>query len=215
MVEDAQYAKSTLAMYRIDTSTQPRGIEFFDIEEGEMKGEKTRGIFELQSEGRLKLEFPKGPEAPPLNEFTEKAVVLSKATSPVVRPNKPPPPTPTPLPESKPYAAPTPPPDEALVNQAKQRYDRGDEAGAIEALGKAITLNPKNADAYIWRGLWTRTKDETAAIADFEKAMELNPSPKLKELIDSQKAARKARERAQATTRATPERSPGKTKRKP
>ncbi len=177
VVEGPQYAMSTLAKYRIDPSTQPHGIELFDIEESDLKGQTGRGIFELQSDGRLKLDFAKGPEAPPLKEFTKETVVLSKATSPIVRSNKPAAPTPTP-----------PAPDEIMVNAAVQRYDRGDYAGAMEGLEKALALNPQNARAIYYRGLCFYSKKEwPAAGADFEKAMELDPSMKLQDMINSTK----------------------------
>ena len=94
VVEDAQYAASTLGKYRTDSSTQPPTIEFFDFDAEAMKGLRQRGIFEFQRDGRLKLEFPKGAEPAPLTEFTKEALVLSKANSPVVPPNKPTPPAP-------------------------------------------------------------------------------------------------------------------------
>jgi tetratricopeptide (TPR) repeat protein len=187
-----------------------------DLQEGEMKGIRLRGIFELQSDGRLKLDFWR-PEEPALKEFSSHAVVFSKATSPIVRPNKPPPPTPAP------YVAPTPAPDEALITEGKERHERGDNAGAIEALSKAIALNPKNANAFFWRGMYFfRTNDDAAAIADFEKAMELDPTMNLQDLIDKTKIVLKHTEEAKATASpepekptASPARSRAKTKRKP
>jgi len=168
-----------------------------------------RGIFELQSDGRLKLDFVKGPpEAAALKEFTKEALVISRATAPIVRSNKPPPPTPTP------YVAPTPAPDEVLVTEGTKRYDSGDDAGAIEALEKAIALNPKNARAFFWRGMcFDRKKDWAAAIADFEKSMELDPTRNLQDLIDKTKVVLKNEEEAKPT--ATPARSRAKPKRKP
>ena len=80
----------------------------------------------------------------------------------------------------------------------------------MEAIEKAIALNPKNASAYFWRGMWIRTKDAPAALADFEKAMELDPSMKLQDLIDSMKADLK-----KEGAKPSPARSRVKTKRKP
>lgn len=215
VVEEAQYAKTMIAKYRVDTSATPHVVEIFDLEETEMKGHVLHGIFELQSDGRLKLDLSQEENQAP--RFTERETVLmSRATSPIVRPNKPAPPTPTASVAPTPYEAPTPDvastpsPDEALITEAKQRYDRGDEAGAMEAIEKAIALNPKNASAYFWRGMWIRTKDAPAAIADFEKAMELDPSLKLQELIDAEKVAQK-KERTKPTKGPTR----AKTKRKP
>lgn len=205
VIEEAQSGQSTVAKYRLDPSTKPQSIELFDFEEGHMKGEKLRGIFELQSDGRLKLDFMKGPEAPPLKEFSKEMLIFFRATSPIVRSNKPEPPTPTPDVASTPSQAPTPSPDEALVAEAQQRFDRRDYAGAIDALSKAIALNPKNAKAFFWRGQCFYGNDNSAALADFEKAMELDPSMKLQELITGMKAARKETKRAKET--ATPARS--------
>ena len=213
VMEDAQNGMSTLAKYSIDPSTKPPSIELFDFEEGEMKGSKLRGIFELQSDGRLKLDFVE-KQLEPLKEFTKDALVFSKATSPVLRSNKPARPTPPPYVAPTPYVAPPAPPDEALVTEGMQSYDRGDDAGAMEALEKAIALNPKNARAFFWRGMClSRKKDWAAAIADFEKAMELDPTRNLQDLIDKTKVVLKNEEEAKAT--ATPERARAKTKRKP
>lgn len=83
VVEDEKSGMSTLAKYRINSSTKPQSLEAFDFEEGPLKGGKLHGSFELQSDGRLKLEFD---EKEPPKEFTKDAVVFSKATSPIVRP---------------------------------------------------------------------------------------------------------------------------------
>lgn len=205
VVEGAEHAQSTRAKYRLDRSTQPQGIELFDIEAGD-KAEKIRGVFELQSDGRLKLDFPNGPQA--VTDFTKDALVFSRATSPVVPSNKPALPPPTP------YQAPPEPPDEVLVTEGMQKYDHGDDAGAMEALEKAIALNPKNARAFFWRGMcFSRKKNWAAAIADFEKANELKPSMNLQDVIEKTKVVLKNEEEAKVT--ATPEPTRRKTKRKP
>lgn len=174
--EDAKYLYTTHCKYRIDPSTRPQSIEFFDME-NLPKGGNVRAIFEVQSDGRLRIEFQGEPKAPPLKEFTKEAMVFSKATSPLVRSNKPPPPPPS--------------PDELLVKEAVQRYDRGDCAGAMEGVEKAIAHNPKNARAFFYRGLcFYSRKDWPTAIADFEKAMELDPSLKLEDLIEKTKVLR-------------------------
>lgn len=100
VMEDAETAQATRGKYQLDPSTKPQSIEMFDLEEGEVKGQRLRGIFELQTDGRLKLDFGR-PEAPTLKEFSSQALVFSKAPSPVVRPNKPAP---------KPFVASTPSP---------------------------------------------------------------------------------------------------------
>jgi hypothetical protein len=187
VIEEPKSARSSNGKYRVDASTQPQMIVLSDLEEGEMKGITLPGIFEFQSDGRLRLDFKRDSDAPP-KEFSEQALLFSKATSPVVRPNKPPPPTSTAYPTSTPYVAPPPSADEALITEAKQRHDSGDDTGAIELLNKALALNPKNASAFFWRGMcFSGKKDWAAAIADFEKTMELDPARDLRDLIDKTK----------------------------
>jgi tetratricopeptide (TPR) repeat protein len=61
--------------------------------------------------------------------------------------------------------------DEAYKKQAA-----GDTKGALEALNKAIELNPKEADLYRQRAqLNMDAKDPKAAIEDYTKALSLNP----------------------------------------
>jgi len=172
VVEEPNSAISTTAKYRVDTTVTPHVVELFDFEEGEFKGHTLRGFLELQSDGRLKVDLSEKQE----RGFSDReTILLSRATTPIVRSTKPAP---------TPYQAPTPPPDEALVTEAIGRYDHGDDAGAMEALDKALALNPKNARAFFQRGLcFDRKKDLKAAIADYEKAMELDPSMELEDLI--------------------------------
>ena len=193
VTENAQSARSTSGKYRIDSSTKPQGIELFDFEEGgDMSGERLRGIFELQSDGRLKLDFMKDPAAPPLKEFTKEALVFSKAATPVVRPNKP---TPTP------DVAPAKSPDEKLIEEGNDLSKRKDYDGAIKAYTKAIELNPKNAGAYSRRGGCFQFKEDyDAAIADYKKAIALDPSrysEDLGHLIESLKLLRAAKKEHQ------------------
>ena len=207
VAEDAQFAESTGGKYRVDASTQPRSIELSDLQEGEVKGMRLRGIFELQSDGRLKLDFARDEEPPP-KEFTNKAVVFSKATSPVVRSNKPPPPPPTP------YVAPVTPPDEKLLEEGKDLFRRKDYDGAIKAYTKAIELNPKNANAFYWRGIcFSEMKNEAAELADYEKAQALDPTMRLQTLIDAMKQTQRVdRELAtESPTPATPTVTPAST----
>src|SRR5205823_1726653 len=89
VVEDAQYGESILGKYRTDSSTQPQSLEVFDFPDGEMKAQTLRGIFELQSDGRLKLDFPKEQQEQATMQFTKDALLFSKATSPIVRSTKP------------------------------------------------------------------------------------------------------------------------------
>ena len=61
--------------------------------------------------------------------------------------------------------------DEAYKKQAA-----GDTKGALEAINKAIELNPKEADLYRQRAqINMAAKDPKAAIADYTKALKLNP----------------------------------------
>ncbi|MBQ4493985.1 MAG: tetratricopeptide repeat protein [Elusimicrobiaceae bacterium] len=61
--------------------------------------------------------------------------------------------------------------DEAYKKQAL-----GDTKGALEAINKAIELNPKEADLYRQRAqLNMAAKDPKAAISDYTKALNLNP----------------------------------------
>ena len=46
---------------------------------------------------------------------------------------------------------------------------------AVDDINRALTINPKSARAYNWRGLMKSSKDPVAAIADFNKAISLNP----------------------------------------
>ena len=61
-------------------------------------------------------------------------------------------------------------------NRAYDKYDRGDNYGAIADYSKAIELAPNNAAAYNNRGLAKyELKDYYGSIADCSKATELNP----------------------------------------
>jgi len=58
-----------------------------------------------------------------------------------------------------------------------------------------ISMQPKNADAYVYRGIIrTYQNKEKDADADFQKAFQLNPSlkKKLQPIIDEAKARAKA-----------------------
>lgn len=81
VVEEKGKAMAVDASYRIDLSAQPHRIEIFDIKASELKGETLRGVFEIQSDGRLKLDAS-GPEFTP-----REAVLFSRAATPIVRPS--------------------------------------------------------------------------------------------------------------------------------
>jgi tetratricopeptide (TPR) repeat protein len=74
--------------------------------------------------------------------------------------------------------APTAPGVERVYNtRSVIRVLKGDVAGAIPDLQKAIELNPNYADSFSNRGLtrWLQG-DQSGAAADYEKALELNPN---------------------------------------
>jgi tetratricopeptide (TPR) repeat protein len=183
VMEDAQFAQLIPGKYRLDSSKQPKRIELFDIADVVEVGGTLHGIYELQDDGRLKLEFTK--ELQPLSAFTANAVTFSRSASPIVPPTKPTPPPYEP-PASSPYQ---PPPDQNLIDEAKAKRTSGDGAGALELLNKAIALNPKSGSAHFWRAMCFYDKKEwKASVADLEKAMELDPSIDVRELIEKTKA---------------------------
>ena len=90
--------------------------------------------------------------------------------------------------------------DEAYKKQAA-----GDTKGALEAINKAIELNPKEADLYQQRAqLNMAAKDPQAAIADYTKALSLNPKDAgslskralAKDMIGDKKGARQDMQQA-------------------
>jgi tetratricopeptide (TPR) repeat protein len=185
VVESPGSTISTLAKYRLNTTVTPHVIEIFDFEEGEMKGAKLRGIFEMQSDDRLKLDVSEKSEA----AFTAGTVMFSRAASPIVRPpstssppkdgvavaTSPSPPSTSTAPVD-PTPDPSKPPDEQQIAIGDARYNRRDFDGAIEAYKEAIKLNPKNSWGYRDRGAALVQKDDPAgAIADYEQAIKLDP----------------------------------------
>ncbi len=68
-------------------------------------------------------------------------------------------------------------PESKSALQATKKLRTGDLAGALKDYNQAIAQNPKDADAYVNRGI---AQDELgqhqAAIADYAKALELKPN---------------------------------------
>ena len=59
-------------------------------------------------------------------------------------------------------------------------FQRGDYDEAIDYYGKAIELNSKNSEAYLFRGsAWDELKEYNKAIADYDEAIKLNPNDDL------------------------------------
>ncbi len=66
---------------------------------------------------------------------------------------------------------------EEFYNQAREKYDKGDYQGAIEACDRAIGLNPNYVDAYIGRGnARDDSGDRQGAIADYDQALKIDPN---------------------------------------
>lgn len=68
-------------------------------------------------------------------------------------------------------------PAKAALSEGKDYYDKDNGPAAIAAFSKAITLNPKLADAYYCRGLaYRHVLDEDAkGLPDLKKAVQLEP----------------------------------------
>lgn len=64
---------------------------------------------------------------------------------------------------------------EYLFDQALRKYREGDYEGAILDYGKAIALNPEDADTYSNRGLaYYKLKEYLKAIEDYDKSIMLD-----------------------------------------
>jgi tetratricopeptide (TPR) repeat protein len=62
------------------------------------------------------------------------------------------------------------------LNRGRERFQQKNYKGALEDFNSAILLNPKEANAYYYRGLILRTLGDTlGAVLDFDRALELNP----------------------------------------
>jgi membrane-associated protease RseP (regulator of RpoE activity) len=205
VVESPGSTTSTMAKYRLNTTVTPHVIEIFDFEEGEFKGQTIRGFFELQSDGRLKIDLSEKQE----RGFSDgETVLMSRAASPIVRPpstSSPPKDvvaaatSPSPSATSSAPVDPTPdpskPPDEQQIAIGDARYNRRDFDGAIEAYNGAIKLNPKNSWGYRDRGAALVQKDDyDGAIADYEKAIALDPKRWKDSLSDSIKDLKAVRQ---------------------
>ena len=67
--------------------------------------------------------------------------------------------------------------DKAQVAMAVAAIERRDSGKAMELLNKAVEANAESAEAYHYRGMVkTQQKDFQGAIADLEKAIELEPT---------------------------------------
>ena len=163
VIEEPTSAKSTVGKYQVDASVTPHVVEISDLDQADLKGQTLYGLFEMQSDGRLKLDMGDSRE----RGFSDRETILmSRATSPVVPPTPSPPPTPD-----------TRPPDEQKISLGDEHYEAKDYVGAIKAYTEAINLNPKNASAYKKRGGAFHQKDDyDSAIADWNKAITLDPS---------------------------------------
>jgi regulator of sirC expression with transglutaminase-like and TPR domain len=64
------------------------------------------------------------------------------------------------------------------------RFKTGDSEGAIADLTRAIELDPRNAEAWLNRGLAREKRNEIGgAIADFEQYVALSPSARDAEAV--------------------------------
>ena len=196
---------STRAKYRTDASKTPNAVEVFDVEQGDLKGETMRGIYELQTDDHLKFDMSIGQNEHPDAGFTDGSIVLERAKSPIVVPANAIPPSSKAVeaaiaPASASPAEPTPDssktPDEQKISVGHWRYDAKDYDGAIQAYTEAIDLNPKNASAFSNRGHAFHAKgDPDRAIADWNKAITLDPTTykeDLGHLVESVKFIQKA-----------------------
>ncbi len=178
VVEQPTSTMAVTAKYRVDTTVMPNVVEFFDFEEGEFKGATLRGFFELQSDGRLKIDLSEKQE----RGFSDRETLLmSRATTPIVRPS--------PVASSSASAS-AKPADVEKVLIGHERLLARDYDGAIQAYTEAINLNSTNAAAFDGRGdAFARKDDFDSAINDWQNAISLDPKRKqtLEPLIDQAK----------------------------
>jgi tetratricopeptide (TPR) repeat protein len=63
-----------------------------------------------------------------------------------------------------------------LLGEGMSTYIQGQDNHAIAELNQAVALDPKNAQAFYYRGLtYSRKEDYDHAVADFNRAIQLNP----------------------------------------
>jgi tetratricopeptide (TPR) repeat protein len=61
--------------------------------------------------------------------------------------------------------------------ESRRKIAAGDSKGAIEALDQAIALRPNDASLYAQRaGIHAQNKDRASALADYNKALEIDPN---------------------------------------
>jgi lipoprotein NlpI len=66
---------------------------------------------------------------------------------------------------------------EDLLKQARAALAKGQNEDALTLAGKAIALDPKNAQAYLFRGaIYEALQRHTEAVADFDKTIALAPN---------------------------------------
>jgi tetratricopeptide (TPR) repeat protein len=65
--------------------------------------------------------------------------------------------------------------DKGSLDPVLAEMQAGHQDKAMEALDEAIKQQPKNADAYLLRGALRMSVDPPAALADFNKVIELKP----------------------------------------
>jgi serine/threonine-protein kinase len=121
------------------------------------------------------------PPAPPTVNPTPTLPTPALPKSALPKPALPKPALPKPTPKApEPVDLPPEPdtPNEALParQQATEKMQSGDFAGALEILNKAIQRHPKMPWAYTMRGhCYVRTGDDQAALADFNRVLQLRP----------------------------------------
>lgn len=60
--------------------------------------------------------------------------------------------------------------------QGVEAFEKGEYKSAIKYLKKEIKKNPKNFEAYFYLGLTKNSEDPNNGIAEFDKAIEINPN---------------------------------------
>jgi tetratricopeptide (TPR) repeat protein len=87
---------------------------------------------------------------------------------------------PSPTPVTTPQSQPSPSPQltaKAFYSSGVEKYNAGDNQGAIAKFTQSIQIDTENSDAYVYRGLSKKNLgDNQGAIADFNQAINLNPN---------------------------------------